>query len=65
MGAVDEVSDANNVQAVELVVDRDDECAVVRTHAGEAVRGEKCSPFIVVPQVKVGMPVFKDETYFG
>jgi len=37
MRSVDEVPDTDDVQAVELVVEGDDERAVVRTYAGEPV----------------------------
>ena len=49
MRPVDEVPDADDVQAVELVVERDDERAVVRAYAREPVRGEERAPFVVVP----------------
>lgn len=52
-GAIDDIADTNDVQAMHLMDHRQEECSVVGAEIGEAVRGEECAPFRVVVEGEV------------
>lgn len=63
--SVDEISDSDDVQAVELVVERHDKCAVVRTDSCEPIRRKERAPLVIIPEIKMSTPFLEDESDVG
>lgn len=50
---------------MELVVERDDERAVVRTDSREPIRRKERAPLVIIPEVKMSTPFLEDESDVG